>query len=268
MPSNDKTYVLGAGGLTGYEIVDVLRRNEKDVVAVVRTPASHADKFSATTSVVAGDVTDASTLGFPDASAVVFACSGAGAYWTSARDVDYNGLVNVVNAAKAQSPPPHVVLVTSRLVNPVNGWHPVRMILNNIKRGLMDNKWASEQYLRASGLPYTIVRPGGLVGGGHGSDGVPNREPGADELVVAGAEGDMQGGRDVLRKDVAALIASVLEKPEAAAGKTIEVIGKTAGEPATGEPATGEPATGEPVTQSLASKIAKVPKDVKEDNKL
>ena len=36
MPSNDKTYVLGAGGLTGYEIVDVLRRNEKDVVAVVR----------------------------------------------------------------------------------------------------------------------------------------------------------------------------------------------------------------------------------------
>jgi uncharacterized protein YbjT (DUF2867 family) len=38
----------------------------------------------------------------------------------------------------------------------------VRVLLNNIRWSLMDNKFAGEQKLRESGLPFTIVRPGGL----------------------------------------------------------------------------------------------------------
>lgn len=46
------------------------------------------------------------------------------------------------------------------------------MLLNNMRYGLMDEKLAGEALLRASGMPYTVVRPGGLS----------NREGGKAEL--------------------------------------------------------------------------------------
>jgi hypothetical protein len=57
-------------------------------------------------------------------------------------------------------------------------FYPVRVLLNNIRWSLMDNKFAGEQQLRQSGLPYTIVRPGGLGNGPAGTQqlqaGVPS----------------------------------------------------------------------------------------------
>ena len=38
----------------------------------------------------------------------------------------------------------------------------MRLLLNNIRYGLMDQKLAGEEALRGSGIPYTVVRPGGL----------------------------------------------------------------------------------------------------------
>lgn len=35
----------------------------------------------------------------------------------------------------------HVVLVTSMLVTPKNRWNPIRLLLNNIRYGLMDSKF-------------------------------------------------------------------------------------------------------------------------------
>ncbi|GMH74125.1 hypothetical protein TrRE_jg7136 [Triparma retinervis] len=85
----------------------------------------------------------------------------------------------------------------------------------------------------ASGIPYTIVRPGGLVGGGFGTSTdsrAKGREAGKEVKVIVGAEGDVDGARDILRADVARIIASVLEERELAEGKTIECVAK----PATG----------------------------------
>eukprot|EP00775_Hariotina_reticulata_P007587 gene7587-7792_t len=42
-------------------------------------------------------------------------------------------------------------------------FHPIRIILNNIRWSLMDHKFAGEQLLRHSGLQYTVVRPAGLT---------------------------------------------------------------------------------------------------------
>ena len=42
-------------------------------------------------------------------------------------------------------------------------YNPMRMLLNNIRWGLMDEKLKGEEALRASGVPFTIVRPGGLT---------------------------------------------------------------------------------------------------------
>lgn len=48
-------------------------------------------------------------------------------------------------------------------------FHPVRVLLNNIRWSLMDNKFAGEQKLKQSGLPFTIIRPGGLANGPAGT---------------------------------------------------------------------------------------------------
>ena len=39
----------------------------------------------------------------------------------------------------------------------------MRVLLNNVRYSLMDEKLKGEDALRASGAPYTIVRPGGLT---------------------------------------------------------------------------------------------------------
>ena len=49
------------------------------------------------------------------------------------------------------------------------------MLLNNIRWGLMDAKFRGENLLRAGGVPYTVVRPGGLT----------NDPPGQRELVAS-----------------------------------------------------------------------------------
>ena len=38
----------------------------------------------------------------------------------------------------------------------------MRVLLNNVRYSLMDEKLKGEEALRASGMPYTVVRPGGL----------------------------------------------------------------------------------------------------------
>lgn len=46
----------------------------------------------------------------------------------------------------------------------------MRVLLNNIRYGLMDNKLKGEDLLRQSGATYTIVRPGGLTNGPAGKE--------------------------------------------------------------------------------------------------
>lgn len=44
----------------------------------------------------------------------------------------------------------------------------MRLLLNALRWRLMDAKWAGEAALRGSGLPFAIVRPGGLTNGAPG----------------------------------------------------------------------------------------------------
>ena len=132
---------------------------------------------------------------------------------------------NPVDAARKANA--HVVLVSSALVTPQNRqafyanvatchcylthhmhqhrhccrFNPIRLILNNIRWGLMDAKvrpllslfshsielyarlklnvvvlqFAGENILRGSGLPFTVIRPGGLT----------DAEPGKAKLIAS-----------------------------------------------------------------------------------
>lgn len=134
----------------------------------------------------------------------------------------------VADAAKAASLA-RVVLVSSNLVSPHNKWHPIRLMLNNFRgpfsgQHIMDAKWKGEARLRSSGVPYTIVRPGGLT------------DAPAGQAALLVGQGDKTIGR-VSRADVAAVAVAALTAP-AAAGVTLE-LGSDCGKKAEEGPALG-----------------------------
>ncbi|BDA42667.1 Uncharacterized protein At2g34460, chloroplastic [Coccomyxa sp. Obi] len=134
-----------------------------------------------------------------NAKRVIFAASGK--TYFSAKDVDEQGVGNTAIAAKKLGLE-RVVLVSSALVTPKNRFHPIRLILNNIRWGLMDSKYRGENLLRESSVSYTIVRPGGLT----------NDPPGQRSLVVG--QGDNAAGQ-VARSDVARVCVAALTDSDA-----------------------------------------------------
>lgn len=83
-------------------------------------------------------------------------------------------------------------------------------MLSTFRWGLMGAKYQGEQALRASGLPYTVVRPGGL------------KDEAAGQRTLVAAQGDRSSG-SVARADVAAVCVAALSDP-AARGVTMELV--------------------------------------------
>ncbi|WIA24093.1 hypothetical protein OEZ85_013698 [Tetradesmus obliquus] len=219
MPVN---VVFGAGGPTGLECVKRLLAVSTDPVrAVVRDPAAHGDKLrqaagdaTSRLQVVAGDVTDPDSLtaALADAAGVIFAASGKG-YWSAAA-VDSQGVKNVADAAKAAGNVSRVVLVSSMLTHPSNRLHPIRVLLNNIRWSLMDNKFKGEEALRSSGLSYTIVKPGGLT-----------NAPGGTVQLRADVDATREvGAGSISRADVAAVCVEALTNAKAS-NKALSING-------------------------------------------
>jgi len=208
--------VLGAGGPTGLECVKrLLEATSSPVRAVVRDPEKYKERLpqDSRLEIVKGDVTDPDSLkaAFKDSKAVIFAASGQG-FWTAA-PVDNQGVANTAEAAK-EAGVDQVVLVSSMLVHPSNRFNPIRIILNNVRWSLMDNKFQGEEKLRQSGVPYTIVRPAGLTNG-----------PGGQAPLVADVNTTKEVAQkpgSIARADVAAICVAALTKP-AAKNKTLSV---------------------------------------------
>lgn len=177
----------------------------------VRSPAKYpAGTWPPGTAVVAGDVTQPATLpaALAGADAAVFAASAAKG--TLPATVDDEGVGHLATAAKAAGLR-SVVLVSSALVDPKNGWNWIRILLNNMRKGkMMDAKWAGERRLVRTGVPYTIVRPGGLTDG----------PGGVSALVVA--QGDTGSPGRVARADVGRVCVAAAFDP-AATGVTLEL---------------------------------------------
>ena len=212
--------VFGAGGKTGQECVKAALARGDSVRAVVRECSKYEASFAALSSpkleVVAGDV-EASPEQLKKllegADAAIFAASASktGDVWK----VDRDGLGNVAAAAKETPTLRRVVAVSSALVSPHNGWHPIRLLLNNMRGGgqkIMDAKFEGERRLAASGVDYAVVRPGGLA------DAPP---AGASALVVS--QGDRSGAGRISRSDVAELCVAAAHAGPEASRVTLEV---------------------------------------------
>lgn len=82
----------------------------------------------------------------------------------AAHDVDNVGTIKLIDAAKKTGTIKKIVMVSSILTNGRN-WGQEKspgFIITNAFGSVLDEKLIAENYLKSSGIDYTIVRPGGL----------------------------------------------------------------------------------------------------------
>lgn len=152
--SNPKKTVLvvGATGSIGRLVVEVAHEKGYTVRALVRDPAK-ARQFSDEVQIIRGDVTRPDTLGpaVNGIDAVIFALGSDGLGKVGAETIDYGGVRNVLMALGSKQV--RIALMTA--IGVTN-----RASSYNRSTESADWKRRAERLVRASGLPYTIVRPG------------------------------------------------------------------------------------------------------------
>ena len=200
--------VAGATGGTGSLVVAELQKQGYPVRAFVRDTAKAAERLGADVEAVAGDLKDpASIAAAMDGVGAVINAAGASASGgpdNTAEKVDFEGARNLAEAALGAGVGQYV-LVSSRGVTDDD--HYLNRMFNNI----LIWKRRGEEAVAASGVPYTIVRPGGL------SD-----DPGGNQTVIF-EQGDTRSeGIWITRADVARVCVSALAH-DAALNKVFEI---------------------------------------------
>jgi uncharacterized protein YbjT (DUF2867 family) len=130
----------------------------------------------------------------------------------TAQVVDYGGVRNLVDAAKAAGVR-HFVLLTA--IGTTDPAHP----FNRATRGALEWRFAGEEYLRDSGIPYTIVRPAGLV----------DRPAGEQAVLLDQGDRWQQYLRDTISRDELALVLIETLREPATRNATLEIVNRPAG---------------------------------------
>ncbi|ULH15933.1 SDR family oxidoreductase [Deinococcus sp. KNUC1210] len=193
--------VLGAGGGVGRQVVHQLVQAGDTVRALVRQQ-EQADALDALGAVsVLGDLSGDWEAVLDGATAVIWA-AGAG---TSGQfqQIDGEALMRVADRLSAGGPR-RLIVVSSMGVDRPEQMPP---FLNAVLRV----KAVSDAHVQASGLEFTIVRPGGLT-----------NETGTGQVAVG-----LPAPRGMIsREDVAAVVIACL-RDSRSIGKTFEVVGGT-----------------------------------------
>ena len=160
-----KILVIGAGGGTGQELVKQAEALGHEVTALVH----HSEGFGAgpTVQVLEGDVLDPATVDEAvEGRDAVLDALGGHTPW-KASSLETNAARNVV-AAMHKHGVKRLLVVSAIGVGAtrdlVPGWYE-KLILPTLLRGAMADKEAMEPLVEASGLEWTLVRPGHLVDG-------------------------------------------------------------------------------------------------------
>ena len=144
--------VVGATGSIGSLVVDEAIQKGHSVRALVRSPEK-ARQLPARAEAVIGDLTRPDTIGaaVQGVDALVFTHGSDGGGKLGSETVDYGGVRNVLAALAANKP--RIALMTA--IGVTN-----RASSYNRSTESHDWKRRAERLVRASGCPYTIVRPG------------------------------------------------------------------------------------------------------------
>jgi uncharacterized protein YbjT (DUF2867 family) len=147
-----KILVVGATGSIGRLVVEQGLREGHKVRALVRSE-SKARQLPRKAEAVIGDLTRPQTLSpvVDGVDAIVFTHGSDGGGKAASESVDYGGVRNILAALGSRSV--RIALMTAIGVTNRTGAH-------NRSTEAHDWKRRSERLVRASGMPYTIVRPG------------------------------------------------------------------------------------------------------------
>jgi uncharacterized protein YbjT (DUF2867 family) len=200
-----KAFVAGATGETGRRIVQELVKRRIPVRAMVRDLAKAREILPPEVELVMGDVLDRGSINEAIGDSTVILCAtGAKPSFdpTGPYQVDYEGTKNLVEAAKSHNIE-QFVFVSSLCVSKF--FHPL-----NLFWLILWWKQQAEQYLKTSGLNYTIVRPGGL-----------KNEDNPNPVIMSGADTLFDGS--IPRQKVALVCVESLTSPQAR-NKVLEIV--------------------------------------------
>jgi uncharacterized protein YbjT (DUF2867 family) len=171
--------IVGASGLLGREVAKTLLSQGEQVRAFTRTPANVDDLKKAGAEVMQGDLIDPASVqracqGVDRILAAAHSIVGDGRYKSEA--VDDAGHRALIDAAKAEGVSHFVYTsILGALANhPVDFWR---------------TKYNIEEYLKASGLSYTILRPSAFMEThAHNLNGKPLLESGKTTILGKGTK--------------------------------------------------------------------------------
>jgi uncharacterized protein YbjT (DUF2867 family) len=195
--------IAGGHGKVALRLARVLRERGDDARSLIRRPEHGDDVREAGGEPVLCDLEaageDEVAAAIEGADAVVFAAgAGPGSGPERKETVDYGGAVKLIDAAKRAGISRYVIVSSVGADPNASGDDTFAVYLRA--------KGKADAALAASGLDYTIVRPGRLTD-----------DPGAGRIRTA-RDGEIP------REDVAATLAAVLHEPRTA-GLTFELVG-------------------------------------------
>lgn len=200
-----QAFVAGATGETGRRIVQQLVERNIPVRALVRDLDKARQILPEAVELVVGDVLQMSSLRETIAdSTVILSATGAAPSFdpTGPYKVDFEGNKNLIDLAKEKGIEQFVMvssLCTSKFFHPLNLFWLILVW-----------KKQAEDYLRQSGVTYTIVRPGGL-----------SNDDNSDAIVMSSADTLFEGR--IPRTKVAQVCVEALLRPEAK-NKVVEIV--------------------------------------------
>lgn len=194
----EKVLVAGANGTTGKKIVSILKNNgHYEPIAMVRKKEQIAhfkdNKVQTILADLEKDVSDV-TNGIDR---VIFAAGSGG---KKVEEVDQNGAIKLVDAAKNSNVKKFVMLSSMGADNPEEA--------SDLK-AYLKAKHNADEHLKQSGLEYAIVRPGALINDdGNGKIEIDNK---------------LNKSGEIPRRDVAETLVGSLED-SVAKNKTFEIL--------------------------------------------
>lgn len=197
--------IAGGHGKIALELTRLLAERGEAVRSLIRNPDHEEDVVAAGGRPVICDLEaddeERVARAVGEADAIVFAAgAGPGSGPERKETMDYGGAVKLIEAAKRNGVGRYVIVSSMGADASREGDETFDVYLRA--------KGRADEAVAASGLAYTIVRPGGLTD-----------EPATGRVFAAGS-----GERgQIPRADVAAVLAEVLRQP-AAEGKTFELI--------------------------------------------
>lgn len=198
-PGAGSILVLGGTRATGLEIVRLLRARGEDVVVLARSTSDASAAEALGARIVRGDAMNppdlTASLGSGQVRAIV---STLGGKTSDGLRPDFDGNRNAVDAARFAGVK-RFILVTA--IGAGNSQSAVPAISRYALRKLFSEKSKAEDYLKTSGLDYTIIRPGGLL----------NKEAQGKAYLTE----DTRAMGWIRRADLAALAVQALDDPRA-----------------------------------------------------